>query len=329
MRFAIIGYYGHNNLGDELNLYEMMKLIRKQYPHADITIFSGGLPYLYYKVDYPLVLADRLGLKNYRDTLNTYDLIIIGGGGLVFFGANYFNFLMEDLKVPYIFSRVGMDDRMVNPTVVSELKDILNRAYHVSVRTTSDRMLAQKHLGLTCEVVPEAIWNYRAEKTPFVHGGKKILVSINTYASKYTGAVKKALLGLTIPHTIYTVSMQDSANDFYFNIEATPPKRVILPEAVSLHTKASFLASSDLVITSRLHAGLMALSHGVPAIMLKSTPKVAFLLKDLELDMLHNEGHLTSATLESLVHNQQLRNSLLEKSEQMRALADTPLIPKL
>lgn len=329
MKIAIIGYYGHNNLGDELNLFEMMKLIRKQYPDSEITVFSGGLPYLYYTLDYPLVMADKMSLKQYRDTLNTFDLVIIGGGGLVFFGANYFNFLQEGLKVPYIFSRVGMDDRMVSPPVVAELKNILRRAYHVSVRTTSDSLLALKHLGLQCDVVPEAIWNYEAEKIPFVHSGKKILASINTYASKYTGRVKEALLGLRIPHTIYTVSMQDSSNDFYFNIQATPPKRVILPEAVSLHTKASFLASSDLVITSRLHAGLISISHGVPVVMLKSTPKVDFLMKELGLEALYNEGDLTAATIEELLDNNSLKTSLWEKGRQMKIQSNTPLIPRI
>lgn len=82
MKIAIIGYYGHNNLGDELNLLEMLKLIQKQYPSADITVFSGGLACLYYDVEYNLVLADRMSLTEYRKTLNTFDLVIIGGGGL-------------------------------------------------------------------------------------------------------------------------------------------------------------------------------------------------------------------------------------------------------
>ena len=112
MKIAIIGYYGHNNLGDELNLFEMLKLIQEQYPLADITVFSGGLSCLYYDVGYNLVLADRMTLSKYRDTLNTFDLVIIGGGGLVFLGANYFDFLQEGVKVPNIFSRVGIDNRV-------------------------------------------------------------------------------------------------------------------------------------------------------------------------------------------------------------------------
>lgn len=327
MKIAIIGYYGHNNLGDELNLYEMMKLIKKQYPQSEITVFSGGLPYLYYTLDYPLVMADKMSLSEYRSTLNTFDLVIIGGGGLVFLGANYFNFLQEGLKVPYLFSRVGIDNRIVSPNVLSQLKDILSRACHVSVRTSFDRELALNHLGIDCEVVPEAIWNYKASKIKFVHGGKKILTSINTYASKYADKIKNALTGLQIPHTVYTVSMQDSSTDFYFNINSTPQKRVILPEAVSLHTKASFLASSDLVITSRLHAGLIALSHGVPVIMMKSTPKVEFLLKELGHQELFNEGTINSPFIENLLSNQRLSDDLLERTHEVRMKADTPLIP--
>ena len=52
------------------------------------------------------------------------------------------------------------------------------------------------------------------------------------------------------------------------NILSTP-QRIILPEAVSLHQKASFLSEADLVITSRLHAGLIAISHGVPTLLIK------------------------------------------------------------
>ena len=163
MKIAIIGYYGHNNLGDELNLLEVIKLIKTQKPNADITVFSGGLPFVYYSTEYTLVQADPLGLLGYRNTLNTFDLIIIGGGGLVFLGVNYFDFLLEGIKVPYIFSRIGIDSSIVSKAVCGELKSILKGASDVTVRTKRDSIEASKYLDLDCDVVPEAIWNYKAK----------------------------------------------------------------------------------------------------------------------------------------------------------------------
>ncbi|NMA65627.1 MAG: polysaccharide pyruvyl transferase family protein, partial [Clostridiaceae bacterium] len=301
MKIAIIGYYGHNNFGDELNLLEMLKLIQKQYPLADITVFSGGLPCLYYDVEYNLVLADRMTISEYRKTLNTFDLVIIGGGGLIFLGANYFNFLQEGLKVPYIFSRVGIDDRVVSPLVTSQLKEILGNAYDVTVRTSFDKELSLKHLGINCNVVPEAIWNYEADQFPLPYAGKKILTSINAYGIKFTPQIKDALTNLNTSHTDFTLSMQDTSKDFYFNILSTPDKRVILPESVSLHKKASLLVSMDLVISSRLHAGLVAISHGIPAIMLKSTPKVQFLMSELGLSDFFVDKSITPAFIENIL----------------------------
>lgn len=326
MKIAIIGYYGHNNLGDELNLLEMLKLIKEQYPLADITVFSGGLGNLYYDVEYDLVLADRMTKSKYRETLNTFDLVIIGGGGLIFLGANYFDFLMEGLKTPYIFSRVGIDNRVVSLQVVSQLKSILSKAYDVTVRTSFDRDLSVKHLGVDCNVVPEAIWNYQAQPFPLASGGRKILTSINAYGAKFAPQIKSALSDVKISNNVFSISMQDTAKDFYFNILSTPDRRTILPESVSLHKKASFIASMDLVITSRLHAGLIALSHGIPALMLKSTPKVKFLLDETGLSDFYIDTNIIASTIENILVKD-YRSRLMDIAGHMKELSLAPIIP--
>lgn len=326
MKIAIIGYYGHNNLGDELNLLEILKLVKHQRPDADITVFSGGLAYLYYETEYPLVLADPLGLKEYRRVLNTFDLIIIGGGGIVFLGANYFNFLLEGITAPYIFSRVGIDDRIISESACSELRSILKKASDVTVRTKQDNALASKHLGISCDVIPEAIWNYQAEHFQYVYGGNIILVDINRYAAKFASGISKALAGIQTPHTICTVSMQDSADDFYYNILSTP-KRIIMPEAVSLHKKASFLAAAGIVVTSRLHAGLIAVSHGVPTIFFKSTPKIEYLAHELDIDTLYFDHNPDSSQIEAILSERsKISDELLEKSTIMKEKASADII---
>ena len=326
MKIAVIGYYGHNNLGDELNLLEMLKLLKRQKPDAEITVFSGGLPYLYYQTEYPLVLADPLGPEGYRLALNTFDLIIIGGGGIVFLGANYFDFLLEGITVPYMFSRVGIDARMVSKTACQELGSILRKASDVTVRTKQDSRLVAEHFGFNCDVVPEAIWNYQAEPFRYVYGGKIVLVDINRYAAEFAQGLSKSLSGLQTANTICTLSMQDTSDDAYYNILSTPT-RLILPDGVSLHKKASFLAAADMVITSRLHAGLIAISHGVPTVFLKSTPKVQFLVEELEIGSLYFDHVPESAEIDGVLGQRDtLRNELLEKSKSMKEKASAGLI---
>lgn len=326
MKIAIIGYYGHNNLGDELNLLEIIKLLNKQRPDADITVFSGGLSYLYYETEYPLVLADPLGLMEYRRVLNTFDLIIIGGGGIVFLGANYFNFLMEGITAPYIFSRVGIDDRIVSETTCNELRLILEKASDVTVRTKQDSLLASKYLGISCDTVAEAIWNYEAKPFHYVYSGHIVLVDINGYAAKYTQGISQALSQLQSSHTICTVSMQDQADDAYYNIQSTPT-RIILPEAVSLHQKASFLAASDIVITSRLHAGLVAISHGVPTLFFESTPKIKYLTSELGIESFYLDHFPDSSQIEDIfARKKEIRTELLAKASAMKEGASSNII---
>ena len=327
MKIAIVGYYGYNNFGDEINLLEMLKLLKKQYPKAQINVFSRALGHTFMKPEYNLVLGAGMSVERFQKQLGAHDLIIIGGGGLIYLGAHYFSFLDENIKTPYIISRVGVDDRAVKPEAVDKIKQMLNSASHVSVRTQGDLALLKKHTGISCDVVPEAIWNYRTKGTELPSRKKKILVALNVYAGKYTESIKKALSAVSVPSYEYTLSMQDTTLDGYYNIKATNQKnRKIIPDSIGLDGKGGCLASVDLTITSRLHAALVSLSHGVPAIMLKTTPKLAFLAQELGLSAWHKEEGISAEWIESMLA-QSKRKLLLDKAAVMRKKASAMLIP--
>ena len=327
MKIAVIGYYGFNNFGDEINLQEMLKLIKKQHPNAQITVFSRSLWHTFLKPAYNLVLSASMPANVFQKTLNQFDLIVVGGGGLIYLGACFFTFLDENISTPYMFSRVGIDDRAVNDDAVKKIKKVLKKASHVSVRTKGDLGLLKKHFDMSCDVIPEAIWHYRAQRWP-MPGKKKALISLNTYAGKHVDRIRTALSAADGPIYEYIMSMQDTTLDCFYNIKATNRKnRKIIPDSIGLGGKGRCLASADLTITSRLHAALVSISHGVPAVMLESTPKVKFLAQELGLDgwyCTEISKELINEMLKEKERKQQYMNNV---TSEMRKKAAVNIIP--
>lgn len=328
MKIAIVGYYGYNNFGDEINLREMRRLVSAQYPAAAVSVFSRSLKFTFMQPDYPLVLGGGMTTEQFRDRLGGHDLIILGGGGLIYLGADYFPFL-DGIKAPYIVSRLGVDDRAVEPEAVRKLKSMLQKAAHVTVRTHGDLKLLDTYMGLRCDVVPEAIWNYRAEAYALPDGGKKkVAVALNAYAAAFAGPLRAALEEAG-PLAEYAITMQDTAIDGYYNVKATNLKRRrMVPDSVGLDGKGGCLAAADLTVTSRLHAALVSVSHGVPALMLKSTPKLKFFATETGLDDWYCEKGPDAAFLRAMLGEKQRGAArMAEVTRRMRSLASAPLIP--
>lgn len=329
MKIAIAGYYGYNNFGDEINLLQMIKLINAQYPKAQIDVFSRSLWHTFIKPKYHLIPAAGIPMTKFRKMLNGYDLLIIGGGGLLYLGTHFLTYLDEGITVPYIISRVGIDDRAVNADAVERIKHVIERARHICVRTRGDKGLLKKHMGINCDVVPEAIWNYRAPSYSLPSSRRKIIVSLNVYASRLAGTIRRALSQISNPAFAYILSMQDTTIDCYYNVCATGPKnRRVIPDSIGLDGKGGCLASADLTITSRLHAALVSISHGVPALMLESTPKLKFLAEEIGLSCWHvnREGIRPCVIDKMLAEKERERLRLNEITEKMREKASAQIV---
>lgn len=329
MKIAVVGYYGFNNFGDEINLLEMIKLIKTQYSKAEITVFGRALWHTFMQPEYNLVLTAGIKQDEFRRMINRFDLVIIGGGGLVYLGAHFFNYLDEGITVPYIFSRVGIDDRKVDAHAIEGIKNVLKKASNITLRTRGDLKMLKKHFSMSCEVVPEAIWNYRATQIKLPSAKKKVLISLNRYTGKFTNDIKKSLSKTSEPIYEYIMSMQDTTIDNYYNIKATNTKnRKIIPDSIGLHGKGNCLASVDLTITSRLHAALVSINHGVPAIMLKSTPKLKFLAEELGMVSWFSKEAPSAIIIEKMLEDKESKQKLLiERTAAMRKGASRNIIP--
>ncbi|HYG35782.1 MAG TPA: polysaccharide pyruvyl transferase family protein [Clostridia bacterium] len=79
MKVSLIGFYGHNNPGDDRILFCLKRLLHGH----DIFVINGFA-----------------GLREHWETVNSCDYVIFGGGGLVQRGTGIHAGLFEDLRPP-------------------------------------------------------------------------------------------------------------------------------------------------------------------------------------------------------------------------------------
>ncbi len=291
MRIGIIGYYGFNNLGDELNLYCMMENLKEQFHSVEFLIFSDCRKIEGY-VDYPIV-----GLNysfpsgtSIKDALNSCDLLIIGGGGLIYLGDFWFPFMEKDITIPYIIHRVGIDDRKVNPNAVRKHKKMFLRAQEVTVRDHYSLQLCKKYLTDKVEVVPEAIWNhpYKEINQKQIEE-KNIGINLRSFSPEVYPAFQTFFDHLRkqgyklnfIPCQVMEQNLNLNDNKYHKLVEREGD--FILPDDSSYQERCRLISEMDLCIGMRLHFVLLSLSQRVPVIALNYNNKVKGLMDEAGL----------------------------------------------
>jgi len=315
MRIGIIGYYGFHNLGDELNLQCLMNNLREQFKSVEFLVFSDCRK-LEGEISYKIVGLNYIPSPGTRiqDVMNSCDLLIIGGGGLIYLGEFWFAFMDENITAPYIIYRVGIDDREVNREAVEAHRNLFLRAKEVTVRDHYSQELCRKYLMKHAEVVPEAIWNHPYKNIQlYDRPAKKVGINLRSFAPEIFPVLQNFFDYLREQgyrlHFIPCQVLEQNPNlndNKYHRLEADK-EDIILPEDSSYEERCRLISEMDFCIGMRLHFVLLSLSQRVPVIALNYNNKVKSLmdevfLNDFIVDFVGFKEEITSEQLRKIFH---------------------------
>jgi len=122
MDIAIIGWYGHENIGDERILYCLKRA------------FCGHTLSIYGSWDDALAHLDQI---------NRCDYVLIGGGGLILRDTHKYTLLIEQIKQPLSF--VGISIESDHPDLYDFFDVMKRKAQHIFVRDSESKKILNDH----------------------------------------------------------------------------------------------------------------------------------------------------------------------------------------
>ncbi|WP_303903728.1 polysaccharide pyruvyl transferase family protein [Thiohalomonas denitrificans] len=157
-RIGITGSYGGLNLGDEAILQSMVAQLRESV-RAEITVFSRDAEDTRrrHAVD-NAVSTRRLPRDELRKLVEGLDLLVVGGGGLLF-DAEARTFLREaalaeELSVPVMVYAIGAGP-LRDVAVQAAVREVLDRAEVITVREGAARQVLEE-IGVRHEILVTA-----------------------------------------------------------------------------------------------------------------------------------------------------------------------------
>ncbi|MDI3508363.1 MAG: hypothetical protein PWP48_1637 [Clostridiales bacterium] len=295
MLIGIIGYYGFNNLGDELNLRAIMNNMKIQYGHDTQFIVFSDCKAIEGQVDYRIVGLNYFPQGNTIDIMNRCDLLIIGGGGMVYLGEYWFPFMSDAITTPYVIYRVGIDDRVTSPSIIKHYQKLFDKSIGISVRDSYSLNAFMQYFSGQAERIPEAIWALPlCQNDVNIINQSSLKIGINL---RCFGNNQPTLYAAFIPflrwlkqmgHQIYFIPCQVmksnlALNDNIIHRMIAPEDSFILNNEASLEERYHSIASMDICVGMRLHFLVSALKHSIPVIALNYHTKVKALMDDMNL----------------------------------------------
>ena len=276
---ALYGFYRYGNFGDDLAGTIFGRYLREH----GVKVRIYGLCREY---------ADAFGFtvaETVEELLDGVDGVVLGGGSMLVSRRrpSWLNFgmlahlpevmeageklviLMRSRKIPFFCLSVGGDGRFEKPLYPPYKRKFLESAEFISVRNRSDLAVLENH-GRTGVYYPDIIWQTASFFPSAPKRKDRITVGVNLYPSNVMG-----LNLLYIPALWRIIRLRPDV-DFVFMETANARQNrfgaIALPSGRNvqrymfhdLKEDLEMISSLHLVVSSRLHLGVAAMSYGVP-----------------------------------------------------------------
>jgi polysaccharide pyruvyl transferase CsaB len=311
-RIGISGSYGGLNLGDEAILKGIIKELRRALS-VEITVFSRDAEDTKRRHEIERAVSVRtLSRDEVLPEVQRLDLLILGGGGILFDGEAT-SFLREVIlahehRVPVMVYAVSAGP-LRDPAAQQIVRDGLSQAAVVTVRERGARQVLED-IGVHREILvtadpalllaPESLPSDTLKREGLDHGRQIVGISVREPGAAAPDISEAAYHKLLADAADFMVDRYD-ADMVFVPMEPNrldvqqchavvaqmlrPQRATVLKGDYSSGQLLSLMRHFAFAVGMRLHFLIFASLQNVPFVALPYAPKVAGFLEDLKVDM--------------------------------------------
>jgi polysaccharide pyruvyl transferase CsaB len=337
---VICGYYGQGNAGDEALLMSLLEML----PSSVKPIVISSNPQATQNT-YEVESFARGSLISLLSSLGKEDIFIWGGGSLMqdvtsIRSPLYYAGLMalaqwRGLKTIAYAQGIGP----LNSELTRWLtKQVLTRCDGISVRDQASANLL-KSWNLDCKIAPDPVWALSSQSVASLDNLPSPRIAVSLRPSPLLTSVRLSKLMEAL------IDVQETTKAGIFLVPFQESKDVAIAQQIASALKGEcqiikisnprelkgFFQQVDLVIGMRLHSLIMAASVGCCCFGLSYDPKVANLMKEINLPWwdlaeLPLDSKLISKKWLETYHNQERLSETQVKSWQEKVLIHQQLL---
>jgi len=350
---GISGSYGGLNLGDEAILQGIVTQLRDSLP-VEITVFSRDPADTLRRHDVEHAIpVRRLGRNDILPYIRNLDLLIIGGGGILFDAEARIYLreavLAQEVGVPFVIYAVGVGP-LEHSSAREMVRSTLNKAALITVREQGARHLledigVQRTIEVTSDpallLEPEPLPPGALKQEGLEGRRRRVALSVRepgVAAPDLSSHAYHALLASAADYMVdrleaevVFVPMERRMHDLQqahavVSQMLLAQKATVLKGEYSAGQLLSLLGQFDLAVGMRLHFLLFAALQNVPFVALPYAPKVSGFLEQLGVAMPPPLGQVNAGRLIAHIdhawdHRRRLQQQLIERLPVMQEAA--------